>query len=163
MFMPITAIYNYYLCCWGDSYMCYLYPLVLNFTPFAFWVIRMFETSVPNGPKMTLNPTRSNVLHICVISIHARVPNFTLLRSSTSHFRDTFHFETSAPNDRKITLDPTRSKCTPYVLLVSMSLSSFSPFHSTVSRVSVTGHFLKNLHWMTPEWPWILQGQRCPM
>ncbi len=27
-----------------------------------------FETCAPNDPKMTLNPTRSNVLHMCITS-----------------------------------------------------------------------------------------------
>ncbi len=40
-----------------------------------------------------LNPTRSNVPHICVTSIHES-PNFAQFHSMTSHFWDTGHFET---------------------------------------------------------------------
>ena len=36
----------------------------------CFRVTGHFEISALNDPKMTLNPTRSNVFHICITSIY---------------------------------------------------------------------------------------------
>ena len=101
-----------YMCCW--------YPWVLNFSPFCstasrFWVTSHFETSVPNDPQMTLNPTRSNVPHICVISIHESQfsLSFTLWHNPFSSYRPFWDKCTEWPQ----TLQGQRH--TTYVLLVS--------------------------------------------
>ncbi len=66
---------------------------------------------------------------------YPRVPNFTLFRSTASHFRVTGHFETSEQNDPKMALNTKRSKVMhihinynsyPWVLNFTVSLASQS-------------------------------------
>ncbi len=87
------------------------------------WVTCHFEKSAPNDPKMTLNPTRSNVPNTCVTSI--REAKISLFRSTTSRFRVTDHFETSAQNDPKMTLNTTSSNVAICVNSVPDSQISF--------------------------------------
>ncbi len=70
---------------------------------------------------MTLNPTRSNVLHTCVTSIHEA--QISLFRSTTSCFLVTGHLRKvhqMTPNDHY------KLQCSPHVLIVSRS----PKFHS---------------------------------
>ncbi len=82
-----------------------------------------FETSAPNDPKVTLNPTRSNY-PIYVTSVH----DSQILA------------ETSAPNDPKLTLKPTMSNH-PILYNNCPRVSNFGPFCTTTSHFGVTGHF----------------------
>ncbi len=86
-----------------------------------FWDTCRFEKSVPNDPKMTLKPTRSNVSHTCVTSIHESQISlrFTLRPAvfETQAILRQAHWMTP-----KLTLNSTRSKVFMYVLLVSLSL-----------------------------------------
>ncbi len=38
-------------------------------------------------------------------------------------------------------------------------VTNFTPFCSMASWFQVTSHFMRTLYWMTPKWPWILQGE----
>ena len=58
---------------------------------------------------MTLNPTRSTVLHIRVTTIHEA--QFSVHSLYSRRFRDTGHFETMRRMIAKMTLDHTRSMC----------------------------------------------------
>ena len=58
----------------GTPYICYYCPWFPNFSPFRsmtsyIQVTGHFEKSLSNDAKMTLNPTRSKVPHICVTSL----------------------------------------------------------------------------------------------
>ena len=81
---------------------------------------RHFETSVPNDPKMTLNPTRSNdpqMIPINVLAIFTSHKFYSILLYNQL-FWDVGHFETSVLNNPKITLYPTYPI---YVSVVSTS------------------------------------------
>ncbi len=116
----------------GISYTWNNYPpRVPSFNPFHstashFQVTGHFEISVPNyanGPKMTLNTTRSKVPHIHVCN-YPWVPNFTFCSKAT-RFRVTGHFETRVSNGSKMALNTKhakRSKVPHYTGMLSITI-----------------------------------------
>ncbi len=101
---------------------------------------------------MTLNLTRSNICHICVRSIYKS--QIFLSDQPFSRYRPVWDKCTEWPRND---LEPYMY---PYVLLVSLSLKfqSFSLYGPSFSTYSP---FWDNF-WMTPKWPWTLQGQKLP-
>ena len=106
-------------------YMHYWYSWVPHFSPFRstasrFWVIRHFENTAPNDPKIPVNATSSNVPHIRVTS--APCPKCQLFfsyrpfwekytDSTAAYFRVTGPFELQhrmTQNDH----EPNKVKCT---------------------------------------------------
>ena len=67
-----------------------------------FQVTGQFETSAPNDCKITLNPTRSNVPHICY-----KCPWFPNFSPFHSRFCNAGHFKKSALNPPKMPVNPT--------------------------------------------------------
>ncbi len=76
----------------------------------------------------------------------------------TSHFRNAGHFETSALNDSKLTLDPIRSKL-PYTRITSVRDSQISLRFAVRPAFFEIQAILRQVHLMTPNWPWTLQRQ----
>ena len=138
--------------------MYYQCPRFPNFSPFCstasrFSSYKQFWESAPNDPKMTLNPTRSNVLHICVtsildfqISVHLAVqPAVVELQAILRKFWEWL------PNDLN-----TKGQMYP-ACVTSIHKSQISLFHSTTS-----------CFWdKCTEWPkndfWTLQGLMYPI
>ncbi len=82
-------------------------------------------------------------------------PIFQLFRSTASRFWVTGHYETSAPNDPQMTL---RSNA-PRVCATSVSESQLSVCFALRPAFLELQAILRQVHWMTPKWPWTLQGQ----
>ena len=110
-------------------YMCYRYPWVPYFILFLFTTRRFgltchFETSVANHPKMTLNPTMSNIPYICDITIH----------ESQISVRFTHHpavFETQAILRQVLRMTPTwpwtlQGQMYPHIFVASIHDSQIS-------------------------------------
>ncbi len=123
-----------------------------------FWWYMPFESSAPNDPKMTLGKIKGTpYMHY----YHPWVPNFSPFRSSTSRFWLIEHFETSSPNYSKMTFNTTRSKV-PHTCITSVPDSQIS-VRFALQSAFVDLDILRQVHPMTPKWPWTLQGQRYPM
>ncbi len=95
---------------------------------------------------------------ICLYNYCPRVLNFIPFRSTTIPFRDTGHLVRSAPNEPKITMNHTRS-IVPHIPVTSVHESQFS-LHFALRPVAVKLQAkLRQVHRMTPNWPWTPQGQ----
>ena len=98
-----------------------------------------FEKGASNYPKMTLNPTKSNVPHICFTSIHESQISLRSLHGE--RFLRYRPFWEDAPNGLQMTLNTTSSKI-PSELLVSLI--------SKVHSASIYGQpFLRYSHFET--------------
>ena len=77
----------------------------------------------------------------------------------TSLFRDTGHFEASAPNDPKMTLNTIKSYV-PHIYVTCSIHESQISFHFALRQAILEIQvILRQVHQMTSNWPWILQGQ----
>ena len=84
-------------------------------------------------------------------------PDFTPFCSMTSPFWDAGYFETSAPNDPKVTLNQARSN---YPLcMTSVRDSQISLRFALRPALFKIQAILRQVHQMTPNWPWALQRQ----
>ena len=88
--------------------------------------------------------------------------NFNPFQSTAKHFWVTGHSETSALNDRKLTLNPTRS-IVPQIFVTSIHKSQISLRFALQWAIFELQAILRQVHWMTPNWPWTLQGLRYPI
>ncbi len=72
-------------------------------------------------------------------------------------------WQLSTANDPQMTLNTKRSKV-PHIHACNNypQVPNFTPFHSTVRRFELQA-ILRQVHWMTPKWPWRLIGQRYPI
>ena len=129
---------------------------LIHCTTSRFRVTVHFEKSALNDPKMSLNTTSSNVPHMCYLCHW--FPNFTPFCSTASCFWYIGHFGTSASNDPKMTLNPTRLNvpniCTTTVPESQISLSF--PLRPALFEIQA---ILRQVHWITPKWPWTLKSQ----
>ena len=95
------------------------------------------ETRAPNDPKMTLNPTRPNVHHICVITIPvSRIPARFALRPAVLRYRP--FWDQMTP---KCPLNTTRSKI-PHICVTSIPESQISPRFALRPAVFKISHIL---------------------
>ena len=143
--------------------MCYQYSRVPNINPFRctashFWVTGHFEKSAPNDPKMTLNTTSSNY-PICVTCVpDSQISLRFALRPSVLRYRAFWDKCTEwTQND----LEPYKVKwgSTPIYMYNSYPrVSNLTPFRSTTSLFNIQA-ILRQVHRMTPNWPWTLQDQ----
>ncbi len=99
------------------------------------------------------------------ILMACQVQIFNLFHPTASRFWVTHHFETSTElpqNDMKM-------KCTLYIRCISVHGS-----HTIISDSQISLRFTlrsfsscmplwRNLQWITPKWPWILQGHWYPI
>ncbi len=103
-----------------------------------FWRYRPFETSALNNPKMTLNPTRSSVPHICITSIpESQISVLFTLWPAVAVLRQV----------RQMTLndfEPYKVKSAPYMRYQYLRVPNFTLLRSMASRFWVTGHFEKS-------------------
>ncbi len=79
-----------------------------------------------------------------------------------SRFRVTGHFEKSAQNDPKMTLNPT-SSIVPHIFITTVPESQISLRFALRPAFFNIQAILRQVHQMTPKWPWILQGHRYPI
>ncbi len=93
---------------------------------------------------------------MCVTIV--RVRNFNPFHCTTKRFLLASHFATSAPNDPKITLTNTRSKV--LICVNRFPDSQFSIRFAAWPAVFDLQANLRQMHLMTPNDLWILQGQR---
>ncbi len=97
--------------------------------------------------------------------LYALLPSLSPKFQSNSQFDQPFwlieHFETSSPNYSKMTFNTTRSKV-PHTCITSVPDSQIS-VRFALQPAFVDLDILRQVHPMTPKWPWTLQGQRYPM
>ncbi len=99
---------------------------------------------------------------LLVSTFHSNFHSVLLYDQSFSSYRPFWDKCTKWP---QMTLNPVRSnvaKCTPYMLRVSPipKFQSVSLYDQPFIEISL---FWKKGHWMTPTWPWTLQGQMYPI
>ncbi len=145
-------------------YLCYSYPRVPNFTRFALTpTLVELQAILRKMHQMTPNDLKPYKGQMYPIDVYSQAPNFTPFHCTTSLFPDTGHFETSAQNELILTLNPTRSNHTTYICITSVPESPISLHFSVRPATVEIQAILRQLHWMTPKWPWSLQGQRYPI
>ncbi len=90
-----------------------------------------------------MNPTSSNVYHICVtrVSDSQILVCFALRQPFLSYIP--FSKE-SAPNYHKMSLNHTRSNIPPYICYQYPRVPNFTLFHSTTTHFRDAGHFEKS-------------------
>ncbi len=130
----------------------------------SFLVTCQLETSAPKDPNLTLNTTRSNVCTCDMYSWYPRVPNLSAFCFTACNcFWVTHQFETSARTKwPKSDLEPTRSNV-PHICVTSIHECKFSLRFTLRPDVFEKQAILRQTHWMTPKWPWTLQGHRYPI
>ncbi len=85
--------------------------------------------------------------------------NATTFRSKASCFRVTGHLETSAPNDPKKNLN-TKRWTVPHIHVATTPEWQISlRFALRLAFIELWAS-LKQVHWITPKWPWTLKCQR---
>ncbi len=118
-------------------------PRVSNFTPFCsmtscFRVICHFETSAPNDPKLTLNPTRPNYpIYVLLVSTSPKFHSISLYYVPFLKYRPFWDKCTERP---QIDLKPYKVEL-PYMYNICLRVSNFTPFCSMTSCFRVIGHF----------------------
>ncbi len=131
-------------------------------TKSRFWVTEYFETSVPNDPKTTLSPTRSNVQY----------PIYWLLVSICSKFHSVYFYDQPF-----LRCWPFWKKCTewpqndfesykvnvPHTCVIGIHESQISVHFALWPAVLEIQTILRQVHQMTPKWSWTLQGQNIPI
>ncbi len=106
---------------------------------------------------MSLNPARSNISQIiCVTSVHESY--ISLFRSTTRRLREIGYFEKGAANDPKMTLNTTRWYV-PLICVTSIHESKIWILFAAWSDVFEFRAILRQVHEMTINWPWTVQGQ----
>ena len=139
----------------GTPYMCYYFPRVPNFTLFCsttscFWDTGKFKTNALNDPKMSLNPIRSKVPHICFIGVHisqislcfAPHPSIFEIRPLWGH--------------RMTPKWPEGHMYPIYLLQVSMRPIFCFAIWPAVFQIQA---ILRQVHHITPNWHWTISGQ----
>ena len=118
------------------------------FSPFRYTTnhfrdIGHLETTALNDLQTTLNPTRSNVPHICITTVPDS--QISLHFAPASHFRETGHFETSAPNEAKMTMNHTKSHI-PHICVSSIHDSHILLRFALRPAVSEIQAILRQVH-----------------
>ncbi len=127
-----------------------------QFTTSRFWVTGHSETSALNDPKMTLNPTKSNVPLMCHLG--PWFPNFTPYPSTaiSLRYRAFWYKCTEWPQNY---LELYKVKRTPYMY----NYCPWVKFHSVslYNQLFLRYRPLTQVHRkMTPTWPWMVQVHR---
>ena len=141
-------------------YMCKLCLRFPKFTPFhcttsPYRDTGHFETSALNGTQIDLEPCKVKVPYICITSI----PDSQIsLRFAL--WPGVFEIQAilSAPNDSKMTLITTRSYV-PHIYATSIHESQISLHFAPRRSIFEIKAMLRQVHRMTSNWPWTLQGQ----
>ncbi len=121
----------------------------------------ILKNSAPNDPKWcwTIQGLMYPIHVFLISNIFDYQVSLHLTQRHASFNIQAILIQASALNDPKMTLNPTRSKVL-HIYVTSVPDSHISvPFSSTANGFRVIQTILRNVYWMTPKWPWTLQGQ----
>ncbi len=138
-----------------------LVPKVTNFTPFrsmtsCFADTGHSETSALNDPKMTINPTKSNVPHIYITSVpESHILLSFALRPEFSRYMQFWNICTELLH---IDLEPYKAKLS-YICVTALPESQISLHFALPPPVFEIQAIFRQVSRMTLNWPRTLQGR----
>ncbi len=97
--------------------------------------------------------------YVLIVSMSPKVHSVSLYDQPFLKYRAFWDKRTEWPQND---LEPYKFNCTPYIYNYCPQVSNFTPFRSTPSLFNIQA-ILRQVHWMIPKWPWILQGQMYPI
>ncbi len=144
------------------SFMSYWCHRALNLSQFCstascFCFNGNFATSGTNGPKLTLNATRSKIPLICFTSVpESQILVYFVLQRAVFELTGRLRHEQRMTNNA---LERNNVKGTSY-MCSSTNESQFSIIFVIRPAFLESHVILRKVQWMTSKWPWTIAGQR---